>query len=488
MYYTGPFKGIRKLNGDENVREIRDTSPQQNASIKTENEMEKKTCDQKMRTCKDRCGVPKYTSSLSEFYCQCDDKCAHYQDCCADFESECSIIYNNTKYGELTSGERSKYGCIKISQTEMLYMDQTCASEHFGTDLEEKCRNRNTLLSLLPASDVETGIQYSNIFCARCNNVKSPVLWQTKYRCDRDVLDKSDFQNPGPNTLTRVMNSPFCSVEYIAPSNDNLQPRPCIPTIHTCPDGTDRLLAYRCANSNLDPYSTYKQKYHAYHNWYCLICTETERPLPSCTVRLSHLRSPNLPLFSFKLMVDVTSENGIRLRSQADHGIDGLDVEVGCNSDNICKALTCPKAYVRDGNECKLVSTIVPVQITCYFYIDPEDHVFHAIKTYIKQIFDLVGLILIRHVRVYDQFIFNTSFPKNYTSPQIYKEMVSDSERMKEKVGIALTQLKDINVTYDMSFIKHRVGHVMEKVTNSGSQTGSGMAWMFYIFLFMKIC
>ncbi|CAH1798423.1 unnamed protein product, partial [Owenia fusiformis] len=322
--------------------------------------------------------------------------------------------------------------------------------------------------------------------------VKSPVLWQTKYRCDRDVLDKSDFQNPGPNTLSRVMNSPFCSVEYIAPSNDNLQPRPCIPTIHTCPDGTDRLLAYRCANSNLDPYSTYKQQYHAYHNWYCFICTEPERPLHSCTVRLSQISqrsSPDLSLFSFKIMVDVTSDNEIRLRSQAGHGIVGLDVEVGCNSDNLCKALTCPKAYIRAGGKCKLVSTIVPVQINCYLSIELEEYTFHVIKTYIKQIFDPVGLILIRNGPDYDQFTFNASFPENYTSPQIYKKMASDSERMKEKAGIAFTQLmKDINITYDVSFIKHKVSHVTEKVPNSGSQTGSGMAWMFYIFLFMKIC
>ncbi|CAH1798873.1 unnamed protein product [Owenia fusiformis] len=497
-YYNDLFKEMQKPNGDENlhVREIRDISPQQNISFKTENEMEKKICDQKMRSCKDRCGVPKNTSSLSDSYCQCDDKCVHYQDCCVDFESECNIIYNNTKYGEQTSGQISKYGCIKISQTDMVYMDETCASDHSGTDLEEKCRNRDTLLSILPASDVEKGIQYSNVFCARCNNVKSPVLWETNYSCHRNVLDESDFQNPGPITLSKVMQSRWCSVEYISPlKNIDQQLRPCIPTIHTCPEGTDYALASRCANSNLDPYSTYKQQYHAYHNWYCLICTETDRPRSVCTLILRQisLRVPDMSLFSIKILVDVTSDNDITLRSQTGQGIGGLDVEVECNSDSVCKALSCPKAYVRAGNECKLVSNIVPVQIICYFFIEPNVDVFHVIETYIKQIFDPVGLIEIYHAFGNDKFTFNTSFPVSYTLSQIYKKMASNSERIKEKTTIPFIQLREINVTYDVSFMEHMSttmnSHVTEKVTNCGSHTGSGMtSWMCFIFLLMKVC
>ncbi|CAH1782337.1 unnamed protein product, partial [Owenia fusiformis] len=146
----------------------------------------------------------------------------------------------------------SKYGCIKISPTNMMYMVETCSSDYIGTVLEEQCTSRNTVLGLLPASDNQTGIQYRNIFCARCNNVKFPVLWETKHSCFREIFDETDFHSPGPNTLWRVMNSSYCSVGYIPPLKNNLQLRPCIPTIYTCPQGAEHSLAKRCANSNLD--------------------------------------------------------------------------------------------------------------------------------------------------------------------------------------------------------------------------------------------
>ncbi|CAH1782336.1 unnamed protein product, partial [Owenia fusiformis] len=129
----------------------------------------------------------------------------------------------------------------------------------------------------------------------------------------------------------------------------------CIPTIYTCPQGAEHSLAKRCANSNLDPFSTYKQQNYAYHSWACLICSETDRPRPTCTIRLRQIGrqgGSDLSMFSFKIIVDVTSETGITLRSQAGHGIGGLNVEVACRSDDSdCKALACPKAYEKVGNE-----------------------------------------------------------------------------------------------------------------------------------------
>ncbi|CAH1781581.1 unnamed protein product [Owenia fusiformis] len=499
---------LKEFNENAEIHQIRDAHQQQNISVARENEMEKKICDQKMRTCKGRCGVPKNTSSLSDFYCQCDDKCAHYQDCCVDFESECNININISKYGEQTGGQRSKHSCIKISPSNMVYMDETCASDYIGSALEEQCRSRDTVLGLLPAYDNQTETHYRNVFCARCNDVQSAVLWETKYSCVQDIFDESDFQSPGTNTLWRVMSSPFCSIEYVPPLKNHLLLRPCIPTISRCPEGTNSSLANLCAYSNLDPFSTYRQQYSAYHNWYCYMCTETDWSRPTCTVRLRQIslqRSPDLSLFSFSVIVDVRSDTEMTLRSQVGHGIGGLNVKIACKSDDRgCKALTCPKAYEQVGHTCKLISIIVPVQISCNFSMRHDRwSVYQITETYIKDIFDPIGFILktdFRGVGKDFRFRFNTSFPEKSTFSQISTRMASDSKVFKGKVEISLPQLNGFRMTYDMTFVrdndthvtqdfsrvKKNASHIEKHLTSCGLRTSYRMAGMLFVFLYVS--
>ncbi|CAH1788456.1 unnamed protein product [Owenia fusiformis] len=408
----------------------------------------------KMRSCENRCGIPKTTHSLNDFYCQCDDKCIHFEDCCADFNAQCTQNSSSLNDETQLKGQRSRYTCVKISNTNMVYTSSNCRPEYASTVLESMCKYGKKFLDTVPVTDQETNRTYKNIHCARCNNVKAFTNWEIKLLCNAYVMDENDFLNPGTTTLLKLLTSRFCEHHYVPPvSTDSL--RSCLPTLDTCPKGTNETLADMCATSGFYPLVYQSLTAYVYKNFYCWVCSTSpilddtgKLILPNCKLGITQIQADDksgldLSVFSFGILWDLTSENDLLMITRPGKGINGMDFGISCDANAACTTLKCPEGYVHDEKKCVLDRLIVPTVLKCLGEVNDTENIEIGIKT----VFAPMGYIsAFEHNKYfYKYFKFDTIFPRNFTKGMIQKAMDGYTATF-----IRVT-LFAVNVTFDFS-------------------------------------
>ncbi|XP_072046864.1 uncharacterized protein [Amphiura filiformis] len=134
---------------------------------------------------------------ITQKFCHCDKACTFFDDCCVDYEDECSHdqhgeFQNMLKSRDLVTTDRQ---CVTVEErvidpdviivsNDSYWMVSRC-SKNLGV-VGKKCQEPvcNDTLSTVPVID-SFGITYRNVYCAVCHNVRTSELtaWETTLDC-----------------------------------------------------------------------------------------------------------------------------------------------------------------------------------------------------------------------------------------------------------------------------------------------------------------
>lgn len=188
------------------------------------------------------------SEAVNTYSCQCDAECTVFNDCCASFFEDLQFLYEECKLEEanvVQSIRSNLYKCNSLvtnaTQKQLaVYMVSQCPqgwSEEGGEEtsvirgvISDNCIRSSS--SFPPVSDFDTGLIYSNEYCALCHNISSPVIWSTVFSCSSEL---SRIQSN--ETLTPQVLSEFCSSSHFSPPSFHfmtIPPRFCTPSISTC--------------------------------------------------------------------------------------------------------------------------------------------------------------------------------------------------------------------------------------------------------------
>ena len=139
-------------------------------------------------SCENNCGkVNKYNDLITNQRCFCDKLCLIFDDCCSDFVEFCpeeAALGNNildTKFaGSVNSSKiHSIYSSLDNFEYKVVAF---CPSDPAA------CKpppiNQDMTIDAVPVLDLDTGIDYVNAKCAKCNNVINGQYWDVIVVCD----------------------------------------------------------------------------------------------------------------------------------------------------------------------------------------------------------------------------------------------------------------------------------------------------------------
>ncbi|CAH1799450.1 unnamed protein product [Owenia fusiformis] len=347
-------------------------------------------------------------------------------------------------------------------------MASTCRPEYVGSVLESMCKDGEKVLDMVPVTDQETNETFKNIHCARCNNVKAFTHWEIELVCSDYVMGENDFLNPGTTTLLKLLNSTLCEHHYIPPvSTASL--RSCLPTLDTCPKGTNETIANMCAYSGLYPLVYQSLSAYVYKNFYCWMCSTSpvlddtgKLVLPYCKIQIIQINSEDqrgkLTVFSFSVLLDVTSENDLHMNTKPGKGISGMNFGVSCDTNGACTTLNCPEGYVYVEKECVLDRFIVPTVLNCFCKVENTKN----IEISIKKVFAPMGYISSFENDLSFKFIFNTLFPRNFTQGMIQEAMDGYTATLISIISFPVTVTFDFSIKslHDIASDENSVNHV----------------------------
>ncbi|XP_022088744.1 uncharacterized protein LOC110978233 [Acanthaster planci] len=115
-------------------------------------------------------------------YCQCDDACVLFDDCCYDYKDVCDPKPPSLERGGFTI---EQLGCIWVPGSQFTHIGYVAVNRcpiswvDEGTrDLCERPLNNTDVVGSLPVYD-EKGVDFKNIYCAICNgrSIEYVTLW-----------------------------------------------------------------------------------------------------------------------------------------------------------------------------------------------------------------------------------------------------------------------------------------------------------------------
>ena len=165
------------------------------------------------------------TRSKPQHYCYCDKLCSIYKDCCQN-----AIVSFEDNANDVV------FDCIyipRIYDRWFVFVVNSCPK---GTDYEllRLCGelDEQNVYRSTPASALDTGILYRNMYCAMCNGVEDYVFWTVRLQCGW-----THTENPtlGSASIDELYLQDKCSFFYEAPRAE-ITYRQCYPKQSSCPD------------------------------------------------------------------------------------------------------------------------------------------------------------------------------------------------------------------------------------------------------------
>ena len=205
-------------------------------------EINKRHLEDLMLECNSCSRTPPCREEPNPFACQCDAECNVYDDCCA--ESTTDLTFLNTECSDvLTNDYVGLFRCNSLvknsAQMQIAVYTISICPAWWDQAVDENTEirqiisdNCNSMDSFPPVTDFETGLVFNNEFCALCHDVRSPILWSTRYTCTVPLTTILPAESLTPRLL-----KDFCFfVSYYPPPFQfmNTLPRFCTPSISTC--------------------------------------------------------------------------------------------------------------------------------------------------------------------------------------------------------------------------------------------------------------
>ncbi|CAH1784372.1 unnamed protein product, partial [Owenia fusiformis] len=413
-------------------------------------------CVSGKRSCKERCGWN--VSETSDFYCQCDAKCADYGDCCSDYIKECVKNRTTDHFIDIRQSKRGEYKCLDVGR-KWVYLRATCLPEYRGMLLDTDCHNSNGILGKNPVEDVSTGEQYKNIHCALCNNVNDTAqMWKNNISCPLKLISSEEFQHTDLNTMLMLLTNQECHTEFIAPNSS----RNCVPFEYTCTHCLDTGLLDRCAQGGLQGIV---YQFVTYYNWNCILCnhhlTQTPTPRELCSdIRFMFSRGLPYMLFSLQILVDMVSKDNYKYKVNTEGEIFGMKkLEFQCDKINGCKANSCPMGFAKKNASCVLVQDLVEISLTLKTYpplVAMTSVFFKKMSDMISQVFKPLGFLNKEAVKCKSVCGNIMVFTFNITKPPDFKLNWTNNENVSEMEWKVEQYLKDLKLEADV-LISHKL-------------------------------
>ncbi|CAH1777569.1 unnamed protein product [Owenia fusiformis] len=385
-------------------------------------------CQYGERSCQNRCGKSVEGEQIKQFYCQCDNLCSHFQDCCHDYKELCQcesnphseneneknisdvVLLNTTTDGCVTlntttakgnvtlnsksddgvtlnmlglkneqsanDNMRHIYACVPVRGYIRVYLIDVCHIDFEGTALERKCQTygENELLGVAPSYDPITQRHYRNINCAKCNYVQKSVMWKMEIKCDVAIINIKFLESFDFNTVFGLIKDRLCHLDYFEPNGSALA-RPCIDTLYgnggTCVNET---VGEKCVTYGMNPVADY---FGIYHNVYCWQSRQWH-DYPKMVEQLGHLCYIDFPskykidptilgLYSFEILIDTITDNERNII------VNPLDPNFGegewtCTGRAGCSIARCPRGFQKVANKCTFKETLIDVTVNVHFY------------------------------------------------------------------------------------------------------------------------
>ena len=191
-----------------------------------------------LHSCMERCYNYRYKPCSS--YCQCDDLCTAYGDCCYDYEHACVKDHgiNNTSTSDYDSQIETKNCWNKVMSRNMLKSESdlsciqpspfsewyllraNCAISAPTSHLCVQPSSDSDLLSRIPVFGSDN-VHYRNVFCALCNDLTYNAIqfWNLTYKNCSDITQKA-YED-------QTIASEKCNLELIFDSASGNMPRVC---------------------------------------------------------------------------------------------------------------------------------------------------------------------------------------------------------------------------------------------------------------------
>ncbi|XP_071804777.1 uncharacterized protein [Asterias amurensis] len=133
-------------------------------------------------------------SEKTEFqYCQCDDACVLFDDCCYDYAEKCSK--RGSSLTQQLNLIAELYDCAWLPGSQFTYKGfvvvSRCPSDWTDSGTRKLCEkpsNYTDVIGSLPVFD-EGGVDYKNVYCALCNGMSLSGLqgWKAAATADSDT-------------------------------------------------------------------------------------------------------------------------------------------------------------------------------------------------------------------------------------------------------------------------------------------------------------
>ena len=305
-------------------------------------------CD--VSTCHARCGQ---TSTLSGPSCACDAACVVYNDCCHDYRTACPAEYRTTL--DIITNKHRLLLEKSIFQTQSViacvqYWTMSVATVGYCPDDVTACDLGVSQIADIPVRDNDTGVDFVNAKCARCNNVTNGQLWPFELSgagCDiPEVQKNSDLE---VTSLYEIIIAAAVGCELHVSSLPS--------AYHLCERVVDASCDVTCRNSDavnrcylhgVEP--VIDRNSVPYRNRYCAFCssdTDVSWSLQCRNPRPAFLIHGELPWhYDVALVYDASQPDGLALR--CDDGFVYIDGDVGCEA-----KLSCPDGFIALSGECE---------------------------------------------------------------------------------------------------------------------------------------
>ena len=260
-------------------------------------------------TCQGKCGTVSklFPENNKRVFCSCDPYCLFYNDCCDrlalhcpdEWEKGIDLLQNLTQYSGVPKCFPSRVNSLSI-ETPMVC---TCGDEEQTTCTDvlkyhdlKRFYLRENIEYYIPVTDLETGIHYASIECARCNNISKFELWKANVNVrhptmEQDGSEKTEFHLERELPIY-INNSIHPVVTFSPPAGTKLRhcyqgysgSAPQITVHNKCPDSChNEQLRDLCENGNTlyskfryKPFEGFQPQWNradpTFKNFHCALC------------------------------------------------------------------------------------------------------------------------------------------------------------------------------------------------------------------------
>ena len=184
--------------------------------------------------------------------------------------SVCFLLYTSCPQVQHHGNQHRQWECVNMnsSGTHGYVMNTKCPPRNVQSRIQTLCETTNNtdFLRGIPVVDEQTGLVYRNVFCARCNSVRSVSYWRMNADCGR--IPASAL--PQDNALLLAFIRENCTVTYKPTVEQQTSVKHCVAAESSC--SVKQVIDKEPVVQGLCSYYSFPVCSSAYKNPHCGLC------------------------------------------------------------------------------------------------------------------------------------------------------------------------------------------------------------------------